>query len=173
MAIVASIALIVSSSDYVQRAMLQVALIWFVAQRLLHLQFVQTIISASAFLEHVHWVDINDILNVIFLGNRETLDRFSNCASQVGGVGGLQQNVKSVFAPQFGNGWWRWSQKPYFVPKVFPGSIQLGEKRIGDCFGNIFDGSSDDNSRDTSQWWVTEAASDHHFIFCELVVIMT
>ena len=70
--------------------MLQVALIWFVAQRLLHQQFVQTIISASAFLEHVHWVDINDILNVIFLGNRETLDRFSNCASQVGGVGGLQ-----------------------------------------------------------------------------------
>ncbi len=33
------------------------------------------------FLEHVHGVDINDILNVIFIGNRETFDRFSDRAT--------------------------------------------------------------------------------------------
>ena len=52
-------------------------------------------------LEHVHGVDINDILNVIFIGNREAFDRFSNRATQMGRVGGLQQNVKSVLTPQF------------------------------------------------------------------------
>ena len=101
MAIVASIALIVDDSDYVRQSMFQVAPIRFIVQRFLNQQFVQTILSASTFLEHIHWVDINDILHVIFIGNRETFDGFANCASQVGGVGGLQQNVKSVFAPQF------------------------------------------------------------------------
>lgn len=33
------------------------------------------------FLEHVHGVDINDVLNVIFIGNRETFDRFSDRAT--------------------------------------------------------------------------------------------
>jgi hypothetical protein len=101
LAIVASIALIVRSSDYVRQAKFRLAPNWLVVHRLLNEQFVQTMISASVFLEHIHWVDINDILNVIFIGNCETFYRFSNCAPHVGGVGGLQQNVKSVLASQF------------------------------------------------------------------------
>lgn len=90
-------------------------------------------------LEHVHGVDIDDILNVIFVGNCKAFDRFTNRAAQVRGVGGLQQNVKPVLTPQFRNGGWRWPKNSNFVAKLFASSIQLGEQRISDCFGNIFD----------------------------------
>lgn len=90
MAIVAAVALILRIGCYVRQAMFLGTPNWFVTLRLLNEQVVLKMPFASVFLKHVHGVDINDILHVIFVGNRETFDRFSNRATQVGGVGGLQ-----------------------------------------------------------------------------------